>query len=117
MKRKLLVVALIMTFLIVGCSMFTGIKPWKDRSAEEKELFFKQTYNSQYDDTMALATKPNLTEGEKKIVRLKKSILTEARTAIDLYSIYIAQGKPTAALEAQILNLFDKLVSLAEGGA
>lgn len=88
-------------------------KPWDQMSAKEKSLFFIQTYNQQYKDTMAMAQRTDLTDAQKQIVAKKKEILTKAWPLIKLYdSTVTSGGVPSPRDEQQIYNLITDLSKL-----
>lgn len=109
--RKYRIVALVlMAAFLAGCATLSSVKPWSERTPKEKSLSFLQMYNRQYEDTLRMATTPNLTEGQKAMVRTKKKLLTEVRPMLDIYVSTVIDGRmPSADLEAKILMLIDKL--------
>lgn len=93
-----------------GCATF-GTKPWADRSPTEKALFFWDNYNSHFDATMSLANDPNITENQRQVVRLKKLVLKEFKTALVIYDdIVMAGGVPSLEAEQKLLKFIDRLV-------
>ncbi len=116
-SRATLPLALLLTLVfIAGCATFGG-KPWADYTPKEKALAMMQTYNIEFEDTMALAKEPNITEAQKKVVRAKKAILKELKPLITLYDDVVTQGGvPSAQVEAKILQLINKLTMLSVGG-
>ena len=67
-----------------SCSIF-GTKPWSERTPKEKSSYFMAIYEKQFDDTLAMAQKPNLTEDQRKIIRTKKAILEKIWVAMWAY--------------------------------
>ena len=116
-RRSAIQVGLVLGVILVfvSCATFSNVKPWAERTPKEKALSFLQMYNRQFDDTMRLASTPNITESQKEIVRTKKKLLTEMRTPLDIYSMAVIEGRiPSADLESKLILLVDKL--LAAGG-
>ena len=107
MKRAV-AVSIVLLFLI-GCASL-GAKPWMERTPTEKSLAFMQFYNSQYNDTMSLATSSASTQAQKDLAKKKKAVLGELWPLIKLYDSY-AQGGIVISpdLESQILGLINKL--------
>jgi len=73
----LVALAVLSAGCVTGCSLFKNIKPWGERGPVEKSLFFMDFYGAQYEDTLSMAQRPDLTEGQKEIVRAKKDLLTK----------------------------------------
>lgn len=106
--RKAIAVAVLLLFLI-GCASM-GVKPWAERTPPEKSLSFMQFYNSQYSDTMNLATNTASTQAQKDLAKKKKAILTQLWPLVKLYDSY-AQGGILIPpeMETQILTLINQL--------
>jgi len=115
-----------MVFLIAGlsngCSWIQKTtKGFTDMTPKEKSTFFMGVYNKNFDETMAIAQKPTLTEDEKKMVRVKKEILTHMYSAMAAYNL-LAVDNPlitdnvAAAIvrEAEIRKLIDELLGLVD---
>ena len=75
-KLKLISIGLVLAFILLSCTT-TPTAPWSARSPKDKALTFLEIYNTQYDDTMSMAKMPDLTEGQKEVVRTKKVLLTK----------------------------------------
>ena len=113
--RSIRIAALLMVFavLFAACATFGPAKPWTQMTPKEKSLFFITTYNRQFDDTMKMAVLPNLTEGQKEIVRAKKAILMQAYHPIRIYeSIAVSGGIPSPQDEAAILEFINQLATI-----
>lgn len=116
LKRKLLAL-LVMLLLVASCGAFQKVKELRfdEMSSEQKAVWMNDIYSSQYDDYKVMAIMPNLTESQKKMMRVKKKIFTEVWPLLKLYSKYVATGViPAAELEAKIMKLLNRLIS--EGG-
>ena len=102
-------------FIIVLCAAFVscatlGLKSWSDRTPKEKSLAFMQFYNSEYRDTMALATSPQITPAQKELVKAKKAVLGKLYPLIQGYDDLLVNGKiPSLDLENQILGLINQM--------
>jgi hypothetical protein len=96
-----------------GCQLFgTKVKGFTEMTPKEKSTFFMGVYNKNFDETMAVATKPTLTEDEKKMVRVKKDVLTKMKPVISAYDAIAVTGvTPSAESEKAILGLIDQLVA------
>lgn len=105
--RKLAIVWLIIIFM-AGCATLSAVKPWADRTPQEKAQAFMQFYNTQYQDTMYLATKG--TPAQKVIAAQKKAILKELWPLIGLYDGYASSGIPVGPeVEPKIMELINRL--------
>jgi len=112
MPSMIIVALLIPTFLLAGCATF-GVKPWGERTAIEKSVFFMDFYKSQYNDTMAMATNPEITEPQKKIVREKKKLLFNMKLLVRSYDDYAKGGLTVPdGLEQKILDLINRLATM-----
>lgn len=110
MKRvRVLAVMLLALCLVAGCAT-TGVKSWTQKSPIEKADTFLSQYNTQYRDTMRLATDPKSTPAQKQVAITKKKILTEVYPLIGAYANLAAMGQaPTQTQEDEILDLLNKL--------
>jgi hypothetical protein len=113
MKRKFpafFLIGLVSIFLLAACA--PGQKPISQMSPKEKAAWMMGTYNAQYDDYLAMATQPGLTDAQKEVLKAKKKILQEVWDPIKLYAFYVDQGGvPSPELEAQIMVGLNKLDS------
>jgi hypothetical protein len=105
---------LIAIAILSGCAtMSITAKPWGQMTPKEKSSQFIQTYNTQYQDTMFMASNPNITEEQKWIVRTKKAILTKAWPIIKVYDAVAAGGGvPSPQDEQAILELINQLATM-----
>lgn len=113
-------VLLILAFLIAGCSngctqAKNVTKGFTDMTPKEKSTFFMGVYNRNFNETLALAQKPTLTEDEKRMVRVKKEILTGMYVAIGGYNVAISDNTVTSAeKEAEINKLLNQLLAFVD---
>ena len=110
MKRKRIFLLLLLAIFLIGCA--GTIKPWNERSSKEKALAFMEMYNAQYDDTMRLALRPDLTEDGKKMVREKKKLLIKANKLMKIYLEIVEKGLGSIGLENEIMELLEKLAGI-----
>jgi len=99
----LLIVALICT---ISCTASINMTP------KAKLLYMYQVMNAQMEDYQSMAKMPNLTESQKKILRLKKPILETLQSLIPLYDQSVQQGAPSASTEQQIYDLLNQLQTM-----
>ena len=115
MKRKsgclsLVAVLLLSLLVLASCAMFQKVKPWADRSPQEKALAFNDAYIAIYDDTYNMAADPKSTPAQLQTAAAKKKVLTEIWPLLLAYNRVVkAGGVPTKAEETVILDLFNKL--------
>jgi len=113
---KLYNIGIILVALAVlagGCFGALGAKPWGERTAIEKSVFFMDFYKGQYNDTMTLAKQPELTESQKKIVNQKKQLLFTFKLLARSYDDYAKGGLTVPAdLEQKLLELVNKLATM-----
>jgi hypothetical protein len=113
-QLKRVIPLVVLVCLLGGCSLFAS-KPWSERTPQEKSSYFMALYNAQYKDTMAMATNPNITEAQKKIVRAKREIFMKLWPCIMVYDEIVVQGEiPAAKYELEIFGLINRLA--AAGG-
>lgn len=108
-SRKFVPILLVLAIALAGCATF-GVKPWTERSPQEKSSYFMAIYNKQFNDTVRLAATPNITEAQKATIRKKKEILGKLYPAISFYDSIVARGEiPAIADEQAILDLINRL--------
>lgn len=111
MKRAKYLLGFLVIALIAGCAT-VGVKPWNERSPQEKSSYFMAIYNKQFQDTLRMAETPNLTEAQKNIVRKKKEILGKLWPAIQYYDSIVVRGEvPSVLNEQAILDLINRLAT------
>jgi len=106
-KLKLAFVVLLSLAFIVGCATMNI-----EMTPKAKLAYMYQVYNAQHEDYMTMAKMPNLTEAQKKILRVKKPILETLQTLIPLYDSSVASGSPSASTEQQIYDLLNQLQTM-----
>lgn len=115
-RFKFLVPLICLAFLLASCSLFTPVPTTVQKTPLEKAkdmgLYFNQTYNAQYRDTMEMATTPNLSQAQKDMVITKKALLTKVWPLIKAYDAIVKNGGiPTINDEQAINNLINQLVT------
>jgi PBP1b-binding outer membrane lipoprotein LpoB len=116
-RKSNVAVLLLLAFLIAGCSngcswVQSTTKGFTDLTPKQKSTFFMGIYKKNFDETLALATRPTITEDEKKMVRVKKAVLVKMYPAIKAYDVLIVDNTATsAAKEAELLGLVDQLIA------
>ena len=109
--KRIAVFLVVLAFLLPACATMK-MKPWGEMSTDEKALYFIQTYNQQFTDTMAMAINPKITVAQREIVRKKKEMLTELHGAIKFYMEFVDDGGvPSLEHEQSILNLINRLAT------
>ena len=107
----------IVVLLVLMLSACAFLQPQTGLSTKQQATVWLQIYNYQYDDTMALAINPSITEDQKKIVREKKRILNQVWPLLKIYvAVVDGGGTPTTADTVAITNLINQLTALAIGG-
>ena len=102
-------ICLLMLVFLSSCTAL-GMKSWAERSPKEKALAILDAYNAEFQNTLNMALKPNLTDAQKQVVRQKKAVLTQLYPLIQLYLGTVeAGGIPSVKDEQAILNLIDQL--------
>jgi hypothetical protein len=120
----LLMLCVCLMLLMVGCK--EGAKNLGDMTPTERAAYMLSTYNSQYDDYMAVTgytkgaddvwiktSEPDLSSDEIKILQKKKEILIKVKPLIRTYLLLTEGGvTPTVENEQQILTLLLELSRL-----
>jgi hypothetical protein len=114
MRKRLSVVTLILCILLlVACAPKTvEIKSFYELTPKEKLTYMYQIYNAQHEDYMAMSKLPSLTEGQKKMMRLKKPTLDKLKLLIPMYDTSVQQGTPSRTDEQEIYDMLNSLQSL-----
>ena len=113
MNRNRSILVVLILVLVAGCASL-GVKPWMERTPQEKASYFMSIYNKQFTDTMNMAKNPNITEEQRKVVRVKKDLLTKLWLAIGTYDSIIIRGEIPSLLDEQ--KILDYINQLAAGG-
>ena len=113
MKRKhsLLGVVIIILFVFsIGCAGLQLADPSK-MSNMEFATVANGTYAAQYDDYVAMAARTDLTEDQKRVLRVKKTVLTNLEILLTYYSEAVKSGgNPSAQYKAEIQPLTIRLL-------
>ena len=116
MKRKsyLTMVLLLLLLTFGGCAMFAQTVD----TPEKRALAILKTWNSQFDDTMAMAKMPNLSEEQKELVRTKKKWLGLLKPLVDLYvNVVKTEGTVPEAIERELKRMINQLIAGIEPSA
>ena len=114
MQRKRIIALGILALFLAGCSTLSvNAKPWAQQTPKERANFMLGIYNSQYDDTLRMATDPLSTDAQKAMVVKKKAILGQIRPLLTAYLVMVDAGmRPTPEDEAALLNLINQLATI-----
>ena len=83
------------------------------QKAEKAATWMQETYSAQYDDYKAMVARPNLTEAQKRVLRTKYAVLTEAEPLIKTFRDAVrADTVPSSELETQIMDLLTRLQTM-----
>ena len=116
MKRKsyLTMVLLLLLLTFGGCAMFAQTVD----TPEKRALAILKTWNSQFDDTMAMAKMPNLSEEQKELVRTKKKWLGLLKPLVDLYvNVVKTEGTVPEVIERELKRMINQLIAGIEPSA
>ena len=103
MHKRNVSVAVLIVLLIMGCA--TG------RTFRDTLFFSQELYVAQYDDYIIQAARTDLTEDEKRILRVKRAALVELEPKIKLLKQYLDTGAiPPDGLETEVIRLTRKLI-------
>lgn len=112
MKTKFGILFVLLLFL-VSCVSTTANRPISEWSPKEKALFWLNIYNTEYDAYLTKVNMPNLLDAQKKILAIKKRILTEVYPPLKMYVRYVENGQiPPAEVEAFIAGKMTELETL-----
>lgn len=120
-RKKLTVLILMLTVLIVGCA--TVGQPTQPltplQTAKLTAIAFLETYKAQYLDAEAMgkmAIAGQLTQGQLEVYRIKRTLLIKVKTLIDIYIGMVEIGTvPGTDREQAINNILNQLVSKTGG--
>ena len=106
--RKLRLSYLLILILILGFGCAAN-----QLTKEKVGLAFMDQYIYQYKDYQIQSARTDLTEGQKEVLRTKKSILIQVWPMLKLYNAYILNEQvPPADMDVQIGELISKLIAL-----
>ncbi len=114
MKRRVTVVVLVVIIwsMVLGCATL-GMQDYSKMTPKQKAIWYMGMYNRQYADYKTQVAMPNLTADQKKVLTIRKQILTQVYPLISTYDLAVASGQPTTrAQEDAIMALFNQLTSL-----
>ena len=108
---------LMAVLLVIGLMACATTPASKPLTAKQQAAVWMTVYNSQYDDTMAMAKNPSSTPAQKEMVAKKKAILTKVWPLIKAYVAITDTGStPTNAQGVAITDLINELTALALNG-
>ena len=87
LTHKKISAAVLVLFLFVGCAQLS-------LTPKQTILWALNVYEAQYDLYVAQTANPDLTEEEKKILRVKKTILVDLEHSLNLATADIAADVP-----------------------
>jgi hypothetical protein len=100
--------------LSVGCATTGTTQAMTPKQVATVAL---NTYNQEYDNTMAVMTNPNSTPSQILIAQQKKVILTQMWPLLKIYTGTIDGGGTPSAQDTATLNSFiDQLTAFASSG-
>lgn len=111
-KPSGLILAIAIVFVLSSCAHMFAVqqKTWTEMTNMERLATVLHGYNAQYNDYKAMAARPDLTEGQKEMLRAKKKILTEVYPLIGVYATIVTSGgEVTPDMEKEILRLLNSL--------
>jgi hypothetical protein len=113
MRKKFTILSLLLILLLVLSACTAKNAPsWSEMTPKQKLAYMYQVYNAQHEDYMAMAANPNLTDGQKRVLRSKKPILQSLQLLIPAYDQGVQLGNPTFEQEQQIYNLLTQLQTM-----
>jgi len=113
-KSNLFILLIILAFL-AGCITLNvnKPKPISEMTPKERGAWFLGVYNSQDKDYRNMVGRLDLTNDQKRVLRDKKTIMTQVYPMIKTYNTYIDSGAvPTKEVEDQIIQLINDLTGL-----
>ncbi len=98
--------------LVAGCAAMGNGKPFADLSHKQRAGIIASVWVQQYDAYLFAQDAP-LTEGQKKVMRVKREILVKMKPLIEAYAVYAKKGMiPPAVLTEKLFPLFTELTTL-----
>jgi hypothetical protein len=98
MRRVKSLVVVLLALILVSCAALQSIgimvKPYSEMSPKEKMALIYKTYNKQYEDYKVQASKTNLSENERVVLRMRKDILIKVYPVIQGLDLALVEGKP-----------------------
>ena len=100
---------LLSLMFVVSCA--GNIKTLNEMNPKEKAVWMLSVYNAQYDDYKFQASRVDLDNERKDVLRIKKQILTEVYPLIAVYAGYAGSGIiPAVDLETAIIKNLERLL-------
>ena len=121
-QRKVQWFAIILCVLFLySCASIEGMKTFDEMNPKERATWMMGVYNSQADDYKKMVRRPDLTNSQKEVLRLKKGMLERLWPMINTYTVYVDNGAlPTREVEEGILQIINDMTAIVvpalEGG-
>src|SRR3972149_4208917 len=94
-RIKSLVSLILILYFLVGCATLgINIKPYSEMTPKEKMIVLFSLYNKQYEDYKLQASRTNITEPEKQVLRDRKQIMIRVYPLIQALDIAVVEGRP-----------------------
>jgi hypothetical protein len=116
--RKAILLPVVVALALGGCALFQStVKAFEDMTPKERATWFMAVYNQEYNAYKAKAVVPeDLTELQRKIMRLKKKAMQIAWPVIKSYTSMVNSGGYSAKTEMAALDAIRALTAIVEGG-
>lgn len=102
-RKKYHLLLLSFILFLLACA---ALMPIEQMTPKQRAAYFMGIYNRQYEDYKVKAAMPDLTEGQKEILREKKKILKEVYPMIQAYDMIASKG------ESIDLNNEEQIISM-----
>jgi len=110
-----LIALMVMAVALTSCALRPGPeeKLTPIEKAKKTGIWMMDTYSAQYDDYQAMVAKPDLTDAQKQILKVKYEVLKEAEPLIKAFNASVDTGTlPSPELESRIMDLLTRLQNL-----
>lgn len=108
-RKKYYLLLLPFILFLFACAALNPL-PIEQMTPKQRAAYFMGVYNRQYEDYKAKAAMPDLTEGQKEILREKKKILKEIYPMIQTYDLIVSKSESIDLNnEEQIINMLTML--------
>ena len=107
-----MIILIVMFLALQSCAITQNINIPK-LTPKQKASWLMNTYNTQFDDYTIKVKLPNLTNEEKKILRVKKDTLTYIYPLIQAYDLVVSRGgTPSKEVESEVMGLMNMIESM-----
>jgi len=108
MNRQLRILSVLLA--LIFCASILSCATVDIETTPSKRLaYMYQIYNAQYEDYVSMQDMPNLTDGQRQVMRTKKPILESLKLMIPAYDESVKAGAPNYQQEQEIYNFLNKL--------